>query len=206
MVNLSYTHYLNERLNITSGFSYFSFGEDVDYSITNYLQSDSTTLITTDSIISINFDTINNIVYFNYYQYDSIIHNLDSTTKEIGSKNRFSYITIPFLFGYNLNYKKLNINLRAGIGYSYLTSKSGQYINYLLTDFEKSLPKRSIFNYIISPTIGYSLNEKFSLIVNPQMIINTKSILTKKGIEQRYKNYGISVGLSYHFSKENSQK
>jgi len=170
--------------------------------MTNYQQYDSIIRITTDSLISINFDTINHTVYFNYYQYDSIVHNLDSTTTKSAQRNRFSYLTIPLLLGYNLNYKKLNINLRAGIGYSYLITESGQYINYQLTDFEKSLPKKNIVNYIVSPIIGYSLNDNFSLIVNPQMIINSKSILSKTEVVQRYKNYGISFGLSYHFSEK----
>ncbi len=189
-------------MNLTSGLSYFTFGENTDYSITNYQQHDSTTLITTDSIISVNFDTINNVVYFNYYQYDSIVHKIDSTNIKSSSKNRFSYITIPFLLGYNLNYKKLNINLRAGIGYSYLVSKKGQYINYLMTDVENALPKKNIFNYIISPIINYPIHKNISVVVNPQLIINSKSILTKTNVTQRYKNYGILLGISYHFKEK----
>ena len=191
-------------MNLTSGFSYNTFGENVDYSFTKYQQYDSSISITTDSIISMNFDTINNVLFINYYQYDSIVHNLDSAENKLSAKNRFSYLTIPFLIGYNLNYKKLDFNLRVGISYSYLLSKKGQYINYQLLDFENALPKKHLFNYILSPTLSYAVSKNIGLVINPQIIINAKSILPQKEIKQRYKNYGVLLGISYHFKEKNS--
>jgi len=151
-----------------------------------------------------NFDTINNVLFINYYQYDSIVHNLDSAENKLSAKNRFSYLTIPFLIGYNLNYKKLDFNLRVGISYSYLLSKKGQYINYQLLDFENALPKKHLFNYILSPTLSYAVSKNIGLVINPQIIINAKSILPQKEIKQRYKNYGVLLGISYHFKEKNS--
>ena len=157
--------------------------------------------IQTDSITFLSWDSINHIVYVEFYNYDLNTIANDSTIVIKKEKNRFSYINIPFLMGYNFTKGKLALNIRGGISLGFLYKKTGTYINYDLTNFKTADPKAVIVNYVVAPELCYNISKHFGINLTPQIIINTKNILLENNVTQKYNNIGISLGISYQFKE-----
>lgn len=64
-------------------------------------------------------------------------------------------------------------------------------------DLISSKPKKINLNYIISPTLNYEISEKISLQLNPQLLINSSSLIKYKDVNQRYSNWNLNLGVSY---------
>lgn len=192
-ISVLYTHYITNKTNISLGLSLHKFGENTNYNLLSTIGKDSTITIDTMQILS--WDSINNLVYvrYNVYEKDTIVEeNLN-----LKNRNRHTYITVPILIGRNLSFNKWNINIQAGIGISFLLKSNARYINYEFTNFISNNPKRFITNYIISPSVGYKINNKIQLTINPNCIFNAQNLIKYKEVKQYYYNYGLNFGISY---------
>lgn len=147
----------------------------------------------------LSWDSINHVVYVTYDTYSIDTTLVDSTLLEAQLKNRHSYITLPLLIGYDFILKKWNINLQTGIGVSFLVKSKASYINYELSNFINTPPKKVLFNYFFSPNIGYQIADRLQLNFNPQLVINTQNSINYKDSRQRYTNWGINFGICYSF-------
>ncbi len=110
------------------------------------------------------------------------------------------------MFGYNFTIKKLNINLRAGIGFGFSLDTKARSIDYELSQIIKTVPKRFQFNYLLSPTFNYQLTQNFALQINPQVLLNGNSLINYNDLNQRYTNWSMHVGLQYIFKKKTKFK
>lgn len=173
------------------------FGEKTDYDVIDYFSIDTTLNVTSDSAYILSWDSINNVVYISYETYLLDTTYLDSNQLTNQFKNRHSYLTIPLLLGYEFQRNKWNLNLKLGLGVSFLIKNKSQYLNYELTNLTSLTPKRIVLNYLIAPTIGYQISNKFNLEIAPQIIINSGSLINYEDIKQQYTNFGISFGINY---------
>ena len=199
--NLLYSHYINEKTSVTSGISFNQFGEKTGYNILNTFSKDTTLSLLSDSARILSWDSVNHVVYVTYDTYLVDTTFIDSNYLINQFKNLHSYLTIPLLIGCEFKLKKWTINLKAGIGMSFLVKNKAKYINYELSNFISPTPKKIILNYLISPTIGYQINSNIGLELNPQIIINNSSLIHYKNVQQVYTNFGINFGINYTFSQ-----
>ena len=162
---------------------------------------DTTYISTSDSARILSWDSVNHVVYVTYDKYSVDSTFLDSTQLTNQFTNRHSYITIPALIGYEWSLRKWNFNLNVGLGMSFLVKNRAQNINYELTNFITTNPKKFILNYVVSPTINYQINPQVGLEINPQVIVNSSSLINYKDVNQTYTNVGLTIGINYSFSQ-----
>ncbi len=192
-----YTHYLGQHFNLSSGLSFNQFGEKIDYNLYHQFIIDTSFTFISDSARILSWDSINHIVYVTYDTYSVDTTITDSTLLKTQLNNKHSYLTLPLLIGYDFTFKKWNFNLQTGIGLSILMRSKAKYINYELSNFIETPPKKVLFNYFISPTIGYQVTDRFQMNFNPQLVINTQNSINYKDSKQYYSNWGISFGICY---------
>lgn len=196
---------MNNEININAGISFVQFGEKTNYNLTHFFTSD-TTLIYSDSITFLSWDSINHIVYIAFTDYEVDSTFLDSTLLNETRRNTHSYFNIPLLIGYNFNFNKLDVNLKAGIGIGFLIKSKASYLNYELNNFMIPEPKELNLNYIFSPAINYKISTNLSLQINPQLLINSSNLINYKDLKQQYSNWSLHFGVSYLFKEKINSK
>jgi hypothetical protein len=116
-------------------------------------------------------------------------------------KNRFQFIEIPLIAGFQTNKRKLNFEIGTGISFGWLISCKGNLPDISLnslSELGKSTPflQKTTFNYILNAGIEYNLNETWSIILKPNYKQNLLSFFTKDyDISQKYHTFGVIMGI-----------
>ena len=187
------------HLILKSGLEYAVYGQDAGYSLT------------TDEIDNgqsyYSYDTTWGWVYDppEIYPYPLSI---DSTffpvykTEEINSKNRFNYLEIPFLIGYQSGEdKKVSFEISTGCSFGFLVSASGKIpspTDKSLLELDKSSPfiRNSSINYIAQIGVRFRLSDKTRFIIRPVYKRSLKSTYEKSfPVKQNFNTFGIYLGF-----------
>ena len=187
------SYFFNKHVNLSIGINSLSYGEDVDYSelvsskvtsvITSYNQ-----VITWDTLIG--FDTTYVPVYTHQTEND--------TLRKSTSKNRYTYIHLPFMFGYKMNFNKLAVNIKAGGSYGRLIKSNGSYINSTLNRFEPTDLEKDILNIVVSTAISYKI-KKLNYFLEPRYQFNVSDVFIAPEVKQSYKSFGVNFGIALEF-------
>ena len=116
-------------------------------------------------------------------------------------KNRYRYIEIPFIVGYQQNFNRLGIFIDAGLGMGFMVNTTGAFVeNGLIQSIDNSTNpyKRVNFNYMLNLGSNYSLNNQWNLFIQASYKSNLTSIYKpqfEKGI--KYQSFGVQFGMSY---------
>ncbi|NQX96482.1 MAG: hypothetical protein HRT73_01200 [Flavobacteriales bacterium] len=190
---LELSYYLNKSINLSIGLNSLIYGEDINYSeivdtknvsvITSYNE-----VITFDSITGL--DTTLVPVFSN--------QTVTDTTASFTDKNRYTYIHIPFMFGYKMSFNKFSLNSKIGGSYGRLIKSGGSYINTSLNAVEAVDLEKNIFNVILSTTVGYKI-KKINYFIEPKYLFNISDVFINSEVKQSYKAFSISFGLSLKF-------
>ncbi len=186
-------YFLNKNINLSIGINSITYGEEIDYSEIIRSKTDSmitsyNTVVTFDSLTGI--DTTFVPVYTTQTQND--------TTSGITNKNRYTYIQLPFMLGYKMNFNKLAINIKAGGSYGRLTKSSGSYINNKLVELEAIDLKKDILNVVISTALSYRI-KKMNYFIEPRYQFNVSDVFIDPEVEQNYKSFGVNLGITFVF-------
>tara|TARA_B100000809_G_scaffold135519_1_gene133100 strand:- start:1647 stop:3668 length:2022 start_codon:yes stop_codon:yes gene_type:complete len=186
-------YFLNKNINLSIGINSITYGEEIDYSEIIRSKTDSmitsyNTVVTFDSLTGI--DTTFVPVYTTQTQND--------TTSGITNKNRYTYIQLPFMLGYKMNFNKLAINIKAGGSYGRLTKSSGSYINNKLVELEAIDLKKDILNVVISSALSYRI-KKMNYFIEPRYQFNVSDVFIDPEVEQNYKSFGVNLGITFVF-------
>ena len=180
--NLKY-HYNN--LFIQSGLTYSNFGNIYNYNKSNELHD--TTGGFASYIINTNYtydtlswedDPLNPgtlvPVLESHVETDTVFtawNSMDSTyytNESAKSENRYRYIEIPFMIGYQYGIKNWSFNIAAGASYGFkVAEKNTYYDNSNIANKTYSPYSDSNINGIISLGIAYAIGDKISLILQP---------------------------------------
>ncbi len=209
-LNIKY-HY--NRFFIQSGLTYSNFGEQNTYKITNEFHDTSNsyyiykinTYHTYDTIgwtddplqpgvivpllsSQIHTDTLSST----WNTVDSVYYN--SYNEEV--KNRYRYIEIPIMFGYQYEYKNWSFMAAGGVSYGFKVAEEGKYINdsHLETIMKTNSPYyNSNINGIVSLGIGYAITNNISVILQPTYKSNLTSLTSQN---TTYSNFTLRAGLN----------
>ncbi|MCK5856177.1 MAG: hypothetical protein KAG64_01735 [Bacteroidales bacterium] len=213
-ININY-HYNNWF--IRSGIGYAEYGENRSYS--NKIEMHDTSGYATQSINNYyTYDTTgwikdpgNSNVLIPVY--DAILHSdtvhswvsQDSLYYEhqsIYAQNRFRYIEIPLMLGYEFRYKNLGLELATGVSVGFRVNSSGKFMdsnNELVNINSSNSPySNTMMNYIITIGINYHIGNRLSITAQPIYKTNLNSII-KSGVgsDIRYNNLGVNLGINY---------
>jgi hypothetical protein len=206
--NLKY-HY--NRLFIQSGLTYSNFGDIYKYNKSNELHD--TTGGFASYIINTNYtyDTLSweddplnpgtlvpvlqshvetDTVFTAWNSMDSVYYSNESAKSE----NRYRYIEIPIMLGYQYGIKNWNFNIAAGASYGFkIAEKNTYYDNKNITNKTYSPYSDSSINGIISLGVAYAIGDKISLVLQPTYKTNLIDITAHS---TKYHSFTMRFGIN----------
>lgn len=209
-VNIKY-HY--NRFFIQSGLTYSNFGEQNTYKITNEFHDTSASFYTYDISTTHTYDTIGWTddplqpgvlvpLLSSHIHTDTLSskwNTVDSayyTSNSEVVKNRYRYIEIPIMFGYQHEYKNWSFMAAAGVSYGFKVAEEGKYINnsQLETILKTNSPySNSNLNGIVSLGVGYAITNNISVILQPTYKSNLTSLTAQNNT---YSNFTLRAGIN----------
>ena len=198
---------LTKSLSISSGVSTNSFGEKIDYN----------NIHETNMIYDSNFiDTICtfgtfHVPFYNWNtsQMDTAIYSImmdtsywinesyeEESINNYNVQNRYTYLNIPFMIGYQFKLKNISIGLRAGgaVGFRINNSK-GMYYNSNIQGLHSFKAKKTIYNIVTTASIGYQF-KKIEMFIEPKYWFNLTNSILKSDIDHKYHLLGLNIGVA----------
>ena len=212
-IHLNY-HYNNWF--VRSGVGYAEYGENRDYSqkitkhdtigyskqlITSYYTYDTTGWIKDPGDPNVSIPVYDAIQHkdtsYSWVSRDSLYYEHQS----IYAQNRFRYIEIPLMLGYEFRYKNFGVELATGVSVGFRVNSSGRFLdsnNELVNINTSNTPySNTMMNYILSVGLKYHLGGQLSIIAQPVYKTNLNSLVSGSNSNIRYNNWGLHVGLNY---------
>lgn len=126
-----------------------------------------------------------------YYQYNQAL-----------VKNRYRYIEIPLMIGYQKFIKRIGIFAGGGISYGKMINTTGRYINdnqINNTTFTDNAYKGNNFNLMLNLGVSYALNNNWNIILQSSYKTNLTSIY-KPEFDHNYKfqSIGFQLGVCFY--------
>lgn len=212
------------RLNYSIGLNWYSIGETNNYTpTTDYETTLDTSLIYTSietsyyGVDSIWVQEKDSGGFFGYWdvfvtqelsEEALVLEALDSTTistqtpvDPTNERTTFQYVEIPLSIGYEFQQGSWSLGLRTGISAGLLISTTGQYLD---TDRQSAIVKqdisrRWIWNYQARIAVGYAINDKTRIYLEPVFKTNINSIVNRTDFSQKYSTYALRLGLGFKF-------
>ena len=206
-LDLRVNYNLNNKFSLSSGISTASLGEKIDYNDVheNYMVYDSNFI-----------DTVCNIGTFHvpYYdintnQMDTAIYSLmmdtsywvnesyeEESINNYNVQNRYTYLNIPFMIGYQFKINNINIGLRAGgaVGFR-INNSNGMYYNSNIQGLHSFKAKKTIYNIVTTASLGYQF-KNIEMFIEPRYWFNLTNSILKSEIDHKYHVLGLNIGVS----------
>lgn len=206
-LDLRVNYNLNNKFSLSSGINTASLGEKIDYYDVheNYMVYDSNFI-----------DTVCNIGTFHvpYYdintnQMDTAIYSLmmdtsywvnesyeEESINNYNVQNRYTYLNIPFMIGYQFKINNINIGLRAGgaVGFR-INNSNGMYYNSNIQGLHSFKAKKTIYNIVTSASLGYQF-KNIEMFIEPRYWFNLTNSILKSEIDHKYHVLGLNIGVS----------
>ena len=206
-LDLRVNYNLNNKFSLSSGISTASLGEKIDYNDVheNYMVYDSNFI-----------DTVCNIGTFHvpYYdintnQMDTAIYSLmmdtsywvnesyeEESVNNYNVQNRYTYLNIPFMIGYQFKINNINIGLRAGgaVGFR-INNSNGMYYNSNIQGLHSFKAKKTIYNIVTTASLGYQF-KNIEMFIEPRYWFNLTNSILKSEIDHKYHVLGLNIGVS----------
>jgi hypothetical protein len=206
-LDLRVNYNLNNKFSLSSGINTASLGEKIDYYDVheNYMVYDSNFI-----------DTVCNIGTFHvpYYdintnQMDTAIYSLmmdtsywvnesyeEESVNNYNVQNRYTYLNIPFMIGYQFKINNINIGLRAGgaVGFR-INNSNGMYYNSNIQGLHSFKAKKTIYNIVTSASLGYQF-KNIEMFIEPRYWFNLTNSILKSEIDHKYHVLGLNIGVS----------
>ena len=199
---------INKSLSISSGLSTVSFGEKINYN----------NIHETNMVYDSNFiDTVCiigtfHVPFYNWNtgQTDTAIYNVtkdttywesenyeETTINNYKVQNRYTYLNIPFMVGYEFSVRKFRFSLKAGGAIGFRISNSiGKYYNKNIQDLHPFEMKKTIFNIVATTSIGYQLN-KLEIFLEPKYWLNITNATNYLDVDHKYQLFGGNIGVQF---------
>ena len=206
-LELRVNYNLNNKFSLSTGINTASLGEKIDY---NNIQE-------TNMIYDSNFvDTIYtfgtfHVPFYNWNtsQMDTAIYSImmdtsywinesyeEESINNYNVQNRYTYLNIPFMIGYQFKLKNISIGLRAGgaVGFRINNSK-GMYYNSNIQGLHSFKAKKTIYNIVTTASIGYQF-KKIEMFIEPKYWFNLTNSVLKSDIDHKYHILGLNIGVA----------
>jgi hypothetical protein len=206
-LDLRVNYNLNNKFSLSTGINTASLGEKIDYNHVqeNYMVYDSNFI-----------DTVCNIGTFHVPYYDLNTNQMDTAIYSVmmdtsywvnesyeeesinnyNVQNRYTYLNIPFMIGYQFKIKNISIGLRAGgaVGFRINNSK-GMYYNSNIQGLHSFKAKKTIYNIVTTASVGYQF-KKIEMFIEPKYWFNLTNSILKSDIDHKYHLLGLNIGVA----------
>ena len=206
-LDLRLNYNLNNKFSLSTGINTASLGEKIDYNNiyeTNMI-NDSNFI---DTICT--FGTFHVPFYnWNTSQIDTAIYSVmmdtsywinesyeEESINNYNVQNRYTYLNIPFMIGYQFRIKNISIGLRAGgaVGFR-INNTKGMYYNSNIQGLHSFKAKKTIYNIVTTASVGYQF-KKIEMFVEPKYWFNLTNSVLKSNIDHKYHLLGLNIGVS----------
>ena len=206
-LDLRFNYNLNNKFSLSTGINTASLGEKIDYNDVheNYMVYDSNFI-----------DTVCNIGTFHIPYYDINTNQMDTAIYSVmmdtsywvnesyeeesinnyNVQNRYTYLNIPFMIGYQFKIKNISIGLRAGgaVGFR-INNSNGMYYNSNIQGLHSFKAKKTIYNIVTTASVGYQF-KKIEMFVEPKYWFNLTNSVLKSNIDHKYHLLGLNIGVA----------
>lgn len=206
-LDLRVNYNLNNKFSLSTGINTASLGEKIDYNHVqeNYMVYDSNFI-----------DTVCNIGTFHVPYYDLNTNQMDTAIYSVmmdtsywvnesyeeesinnyNVQNRYTYLNIPFMIGYQFKFKNISIGLRAGgaVGFR-INNSNGMYYNSNIQGLHSFKAKKTIYNIVTTASVGYQF-KKIEMFIEPKYWFNLTNSVLKSDIDHKYHVLGLNIGVS----------
>ena len=206
-LDLRLNYNLNNKFSLSTGINTASLGEKIDYNDVheNYMVYDSNFIDTVCDIGTFH------IPYYdiNTNQMDTAIYSVmmdtsywvnesyeEESINNYNVQNRYTYLNIPFMIGYQFKIKNISIGLRAGgaVGFR-INNSNGMYYNSNIQGLHSFKAKKTIYNIVTTASVGYQF-KKIEMFVEPKYWFNLTNSVLKSNIDHKYHLLGLNIGVS----------
>ncbi len=216
--------YEPSRLNYSIGLNWYSISETNNYSPLEYYESTTTETPIYTSIETTHFnadslwvqekDSTGTFGYWEYvisetldedslilFAYDTTTISIEKPVDPLNERTTFQYVEIPVSIGYTFQKGPWSLGIRTGFSAGILIASTGQYLD---TDRQSAIVKqdisrRIIWNYQARLALGYALNDKTRLYLEPVFKTNINSVVSRSDFSQKYSTYGLRLGVGFKF-------
>ncbi len=160
-----------------------------------------------EDVYDVTFDTITNGVVPVYHTetvnvYDSIQHVTVTPTK-----NKYTYLQIPILFGYTEEFKRFSWFVKGGPSISLMVNENISSVNLdndnnRIINVDSEVPSRIKANWqiVLSGGITYKLGNHVSIGVEPMVRFYMKSAYEQNTIQTKHPySFGLRSGIIVNF-------
>jgi hypothetical protein len=207
-VDLRINYKMNKSFSISSGLSTVSFGEKIDYNNIH----ESNMVYDSNFVDTICIIGTFHVPFYNWNtgQTDTAIYNVtkdttywdsenyeETTMNNYKVQNRYTYLNIPFMVGYEFSVKKFRVSLKTGgaIGFR-INNSMGMYYNKNIQDLHPFEMKKTIFNIVTTASIGYQLNN-LEIFLEPKYCLNVTNVTNSLDVDHKYHLFGGNIGISF---------
>ena len=206
-LDLRLNYNLNNKFSLSTGINTASLGEKIDYNDVheNYMVYDSNFIDTVCDIGTFH------IPYYdiNTNQMDTAIYSImmdtsywinesyeEESINNYNVQNKYTYLNIPFMIGYQFKIKNISIGLRAGgaVGFR-INNSNGMYYNSNIQGLHSFKAKKTIYNIVTTASVGYQF-KKIEMFVEPKYWFNLTNSVLKSNIDHKYHLLGLNIGVS----------
>ena len=206
-LDLRLNYNLNNKFSLSTGINTASLGEKIDYNDVheNYMVYDSNFIDTVCDIGTFH------VPYYdlNTNQMDTAIYTLmmdtsywinesyeEESINNYNVQNRYTYLNIPFMIGYQFKIKNISIGLRAGgaVGFR-INNSNGMYYDSNIQGLHSFKAKKTIYNIVTTASVGYQF-KKIEMFVEPKYWFNLTNSVLKSNIDHKYHLLGLNIGVS----------
>lgn len=207
-VDLRINYKMNKSFSISSGLSTVSFGEKIDYNNIH----ESNMVYDSNFIDTICIIGTFHIPFYNWNtgQTDTAIYNVtkdttywesenyeETTMNNYKVQNRYTYLNVPFMVGYEFSVRKFRFSLKAGGAIGFRISNSiGKYYNKNIQDLHPFEMKKTIFNIVATTSIGYQI-KRFEIFLEPKYWLNVTNFTNSLDFDHKYHLFGGNIGISF---------
>jgi len=207
-VDLRINYKMNKSFSISSGLSTVSFGEKIDYNNIH----ESNMVYDSNFIDTICIIGTFHIPFYNWNtgQTDTAIYNVtkdttywesenyeETTMNNYKVQNRYTYLNVPFMVGYEFSVRKFRFSLKAGGAIGFRISNSiGKYYNKNIQDLHPFEMKKTIFNIVATTSIGYQI-KRFEIFLEPKYWLNVTNVTNSLNVDHKYHLFGGNIGISF---------
>ncbi len=208
-----------QRFAINTGVELNKYGEKVTYS--NWLFGNTNKVTNSYNYSTDSITTVSNYyVQGNQFDQTNIQVSTDSTlvsdtasvygqksadVNGINSKTMISYIEIPLVLEYEaIKTKRFSVAVRTGVSVGFMSQKRGFYLDKTQEEFRDlnniTTFRSTVWNARLGADFNYFILPKTSIFIRPEYRTNLQSIFkTEAGIQQKYRAFGVMIGLSKSF-------
>ena len=150
-----------------------------------------------DTVYIMHVDTFNMTIYDTVRQVD---YDTSNVNKSLNFTNRYFYLEMPFLFGYNFVFRPFELALESGFYLTWLARVKGKVINksHFLKQLDEKYFHRVNFDAALRVRLKYNISASKAITFSPAIRYSLFSIYRNDQVVAR-RNLRFGVALGYIF-------